>query len=645
MKTNKKNIYFKLFLLIFLVFLPWSISDYQDNITPEKITSDLSFYEINTCSISLNEFLIHNANVVYQDHYKIRYNNYSSIECFGRITGIDQINDVFYISIGTNSIVNLFLQTFGFILLLSFFKSNHGYKLKISNFAISLLTSLFFCVLIYSESRFYVKNLFLFDLTIFPTYLNLVIYFFALILIINYFIGTREDQLINFVPIFLLCFGLYSGLNFYFLHLAFVPLGIFYLLNNKKKYLLYFLVIAISFWSYKAISLNFYLDPDKIRGGSNTSFNFLSVLNWSVLSFLTFMGCVLYFKENIKYFRYKLFSDSFLITSSLIFLMGILSSNFPFFNFLSYYYFGLTKFPTTNNQIFLENEWGEKVAWRGILPSAETAGEIYGFTVLIFFIYMLNKSYKFKLYHLLTVFPFFGLLASNNKAAIVTLTFCTLLVFNNKYKFKNNYKYLLFLIPITLLIYFIRFENVFLSFDFSSSSLVNTINAYSLDYNLSSSYLFFNTLDSTSILGYLFILLSQVALYINRSELWAMFFARYNPDLQEFLFGSGPFSLSKLYGEINILPYKIGTGQAYGFLLPHSSLLLLLLFFGLIGASLISIFLIIKIIKTKKQNYNSFVLLLFLGINLLKSDSILYLPYLILLIFAFSLFDKLTKFK
>jgi hypothetical protein len=243
------------------------------------------------------------------------------------------------------------------------------------------------------------------------------------------------------------------------------------------------------------------------------------------------------------------------------------------------------------------------------------------------------------------VFPFFGLLASNNKAAIVTLTFCSLLVFNNKYKFQNKYKYILFLIPVSLLIYFIRVENVFLSFNLSSSSILNTINAYSLDYNLSTSHLFFNTLDSGSILGYSFILLSQVALYINRSELWAMFFARYNPDLQEFLFGSGPFSLSKLYGEINILPYKIGTGQPYGFLLPHSSFLLLLLFFGIIGASFIAIFLIIKIIKTKKQNYNSFILLLFLGINLLKSDSILYLPYLILLIFAFLLFDKLTKYK
>ena len=51
------------------------------------------------------------------------------------------------------------------------------------------------------------------------------------------------------------------------------------------------------------------------------------------------------------------------------------------------------------------------------------------------------------------------------------------------------------------------------------------------------------------------------------------------------------------------------------------------------------------LIKTKKQNYNSFILLLFLGINLLKSDSILYLPYLTLLIFAFLLFDKLTKYK
>ena len=118
----KKDKVVKVIFLFFLIFIPFSISDYSDNVQPEKITSDLRFYEINTCSISLNEFLLENPNVIYQDHYKIRFNNYSSIECFGRITGIDQIGYTFYISIGTNTLINLFLQSSFWIVLLSFFK-------------------------------------------------------------------------------------------------------------------------------------------------------------------------------------------------------------------------------------------------------------------------------------------------------------------------------------------------------------------------------------------------------------------------------------------------------------------------------------------------------------------------------------------
>ena len=110
--SDKNLIIFKLIIIIFLILIPFSISDYTDNVIPEKITSDLRFYEINTCSISLNEFLIHNPNVIYQDHYKIRFNNYSSIKCFGLITGIDQINHEFFISIGTNSIVNYFYNQY-----------------------------------------------------------------------------------------------------------------------------------------------------------------------------------------------------------------------------------------------------------------------------------------------------------------------------------------------------------------------------------------------------------------------------------------------------------------------------------------------------------------------------------------------------
>ena len=111
MIKDKQLKYMKAIVLLVIIIVPFSLSDYTDQIKPEKITSDLRFYEINTCSISLNEFLLENPNVIYQDHYKIRFNNYSSISCFGQITGIDQIGYTFYISIGTNTILNLFLQS------------------------------------------------------------------------------------------------------------------------------------------------------------------------------------------------------------------------------------------------------------------------------------------------------------------------------------------------------------------------------------------------------------------------------------------------------------------------------------------------------------------------------------------------------
>ena len=120
----------KIIFLLFIIIVPFSISDFSDQIRPEKITSDLRFYEINTCSISLNEFLIENPNVIYQDHYKIRFNNYSSISCFGQITGIDQIGYTFYISIGTNTILNLFLQSIFWLLLISLIPKKKRFRIK-----------------------------------------------------------------------------------------------------------------------------------------------------------------------------------------------------------------------------------------------------------------------------------------------------------------------------------------------------------------------------------------------------------------------------------------------------------------------------------------------------------------------------------
>lgn len=644
MNLINKKIIFKIFLLLLVVLLPFSFSNYNDNVKPEKITSDLRFYEINTCSISLNEFLSNNLNVIYQDHYKVKFNNYSSISCFGKITGIDQINHVFYISIGTNVIVNLFLQSLLYLLIISFIKKENNYKIDLKKILAITLTAVFFCFQIYSESRFYEKSLFQFDLTIFPSYARIFVYFFTLSLFIDYFFESRSKQLINYLPFSFLIFGLFGGTNFYFLYFVFTQLGIYCFFRLKSInfiYKLYFLATLL--WGVNALGENYFLEPDKIRGSSNTTFNFLSVSLWSVLAFMLITGCYFYIKENKKYLDINLLIKCFYVSSIFILLFGILSSNFPYINFLSYYFFGLNKLPTSNSNIFSRDQWGEIIAWRGILPSAETSGEIFGFLIIL--ILISNLKFEIKKFQLLSALfiPFFGLLASNNKASIVCVFFSIIIIFKDQISKIKYWKIFFPGILILLIFYFIRFENLFYSFEFTSKSLISLLNQYALDFEQSTSHSFFNNPERNLFVSFLIALLSQIAFYVNRSELWAIFFARYNPDFKEFIYGSGPFSLAKLYGEINILPYKIGSGQDYGFLLPHSSLLLLMLFTGIIGVLIFVSIFSFNLVKSFKYDKNLFVLQFFIFVNFFKSDSLLYFPYLMLIIFVYTLIKNEYK--
>ena len=200
MKTKNINL-IKFLTIFFLLIVPFSISDYSDNVEPEKITSDLRFYEINTCSISLNEFLIKNPNVIYQDHYKIRFNNYSSARCFGQITGIDQLGYTFYISIGTNSLVNLLLQSSVWILLISLIKSKKQFNYDLKSFISQIFAATMVCILIYSEKRYYSKMLFELDLEVLRSYVYLFSYFFYVSFFSYYVLKTREEKVIYFAPL------------------------------------------------------------------------------------------------------------------------------------------------------------------------------------------------------------------------------------------------------------------------------------------------------------------------------------------------------------------------------------------------------------------------------------------------------------
>ena len=91
------------------------------------------------------------------------------------------------------------------------------------------------------------------------------------------------------------------------------------------------------------------------------------------------------------------------------------------------------------------------------------------------------------------------------------------------------------------------------------------------------------------------------------------------------MFGYGPYQLSEYFSSHENI-YKDGL------ILPHSSLLSYLLFFGLAGLTIILFSFLILIYKKREHIYILF-LIMFLFINYLKSDALLYFPNFILLLF------------
>ena len=130
--------------------------------------------------------------------------------------------------------------------------------------------------------------------------------------------------------------------------------------------------------------------------------------------------------------------------------------------------------------------------------------------------------------------------------------------------------------------------------------------------------------------------ISAASYFINRSEKWGIFVSKYNPDLSELLFGYGPGQFSEYFlSHENI--YKDGL------ILPHSSFLSYLLFFGIIGLLLLLVILG-KFIFVNKDNFFGILLLMFFLINFIKSDSLIYFPNFILF-FTLIQFIKIRKFR
>ena len=294
-------------------------------------------------------------------------------------------------------------------------------------------------------------------------------------------------------------------------------------------------------------------------------------------------------------------------------------------------------------------------------------GEFYAFVILFSIIYSYEKKLNLNYFELfLFLFPIIGLARSNNFAAILSSTLIIFIYFSYK---KIGSKKMISIVLLSIILFSVLiYTQFFREFSYnylSSNILYEGVRASEIDYEMDTNQYGYSQAQlanyqyileipedkanlSTSLrfvienytygynIKYIPSLNSVVnvgSYFINRSEKWGIFFAKYNPSLLEFFFGSGPQQFTNYY-------FDHPTKYNFGLFLPHSTFLSYLIFFGAFG--LISIlYLLFRYLYKQKSTITLYFVVFFI-LNFIKSDSLLYLPNLLLtvLIVNFSLLDK-----
>jgi len=643
------------------LLFPWSIRSNNSIIPAISIEeSTVGYYQTNTCDFSLQEILSNNFN----NKIEILPDKNSSVKCFGKINGVDNFSDSIKVYVGTNMNVDFLLQSLFFLLLVSTIPKSENSK----NNYLPLISILFFCSLLYvhleGERMFYEyfsKN-FNLNFTL-DNYFLLSLFLICILtlIIFNDLMKDRFSNFINYLPFMFLFVGSYNTLNIniFVLFIAFIGFKSFFENKyNKKIFLVYLVVSIIQIFNFKESVLLF--DIDKLKGFVNSSQTIESLIFWIIVYYFLISGILYLINESKEFFNFSLFIKNLLISGTIITAISFLSALNPFLNFITYYYLGLNKAGIKSfNSV-------EGNTWRGIGSSAEALGEFYGFVILITSLGILAKKIKLnKITLLLLVVNFYGLYETNNFAALLSLFLLISFYVLISLKLVNRFS----IITITLIItVFVSLLASTVSYDLYSEALLregyiatdlnielpkdqynNTavenfnfgeILQYPKDQtNISNSlYLFTERYTSVKNIKYIpneIAVVSFIAKTINRSEKWGVFLAKYNPNLGNFLFGHGPNQLSEYY-----LGHK--TKVNTGLVLPHSSYLDFLIFYGLFGLLFI-IFIISRILYINRKNYLYLILNSYLLINFIKSDSILYVASFTLFIFIINFYKIENK--
>ena len=616
--------------------------------------STVGYYQSNTCKLSL--FDIQNVNF-FNNSVEFLPDKFSSIKCSGKVNGVDYFEDGIKIYIGTNLLIDFFIQSFFwlvFIFLIPKKSTNLSENIKPITF---LIMSIIIYLHFLGEKNYYLSVHPEFETNLSITnfrFNSIMITFLFLLFIFKDLVGSRLKNFINYIPFLFLLVGTYNTFNINFFYILIVFIGVHSFINTKKNFYLissYLIIATVYFYNLEKIYTNF--DVDKIKGFVNSSESIPSLMYW-VISFYFFIYGIMYLiNSSKKSFDHILFRKNLIWSGSLIVIIGILSSLNRILNFYFYYYFGLNKFGMKSFESIQGN------TWRGLSSSAEAVGEYFIF-IIIFIIFSLFKNYKnlnyFELIGLIIIS--YGIFRANNKASLISgviLIFIFLLITKVSSIRVKIFGFLLFFT--SLLIVFQQINDYPFGY-YSKGMLYHATLASNIESSLSLNQWGLSAVDDMN-LGQIIIdnensqslskasefmlkeytlrnnlsilpgwisVISSISVLINRSEKWGIFLAKYNPDITEFLFGYGPGQISEYY---------LGHSTKYndGLVLPHSSILVCLIFFGLFGL-LIGITFLFKIIKKNYKNSVFTVLLAYFLINLLKSDSLLYLNSFVLFMFV-----------
>ena len=664
MKLINKYLLTSLLLIFIIVFPFWSES--SKNIYPaiEVNDSSIGYYQSTTCNISLLNVAINN----YGNKLNLKFNNnnYAGIECFGKVTGLDKVNDLYIISIGTNSNLSFLLQSTIWILLLLLI-SKFKFHIKNINFLYIFLLSVFFTFQQFSEERFYSQVNRYFDLSLSSNnyYLfNNFLIFYLIFVFVSIFFENNKSIIINYFPYMFLFIGAFNGFNLNFFSLLLSYMGVKALFEKKIniKLNLIFLIFAL-FWSQTRRDTVTFFDTDKLNGFVNSSNNNSSLFFWIVLFWLIINGLVYLYKESNL--DLKILNYSLLISVNFIVILGLLGAAFPLANFFNFIIFGQNK-RGINSLASVDGN-----TWRGFSASAESIGEFFAFTLLFFFIMVYLKKIEISKYTaLLLILPIYGLYKSNNFAAVLSLILVSFGIVAMSYLNKNKLNKVVIILSLIILfgsyliINRLGFEYVstqllyeaslhsnlftYLSSEAKSVEITKYFDAGQIQSLLnienqgqgSSLLIFLSTIYEQSLFNFPYIpnlvtIISFVSIVINRNEMWGIFTAKYNPNLIESLFGNGPYQLNNYLYNLKIR-LDVPEGKLNALYLPHSSFLDILVFFGFFGL-LMFLFFNFYVLKQKSTNPEYKFLLIFIILNFAKSDSLLYLNSFVLLAFIYAI--------